>query len=182
VDNNHLQRFPTNKTAGFTLMEILVLLVVIGIMMSIAAPGFANFIANGRISSASNDLLSDLRLARSIASTNGRRAVVCASTNGTSCSSTVGDWRVGRIVFIDKNANAVFDAGETLVKYTTGLPSNSNSNITMNGFPSSYIVFNSYGGMIPLGTGQFKLCVTNANQCRQISIDYSGRASVTKVP
>jgi type IV fimbrial biogenesis protein FimT len=158
----------------------LVLLVVISIIMSIAAPGFSNFIANGRISSASNDLLSDLRLARSIASTNGRRAVVCASTNGTSCSATVADWAAGRIVFIDKNANAVFDAGETLVKHTTGLTTT--STITMTGFPNTYIAFNSYGGMIPLGTGLFKLCVANANQCRQISVDYSGRASVIKVP
>jgi type IV fimbrial biogenesis protein FimT len=173
------RQFRANTQAGATLFEVLVVIVIVGILTAMAAPNFSSFIANGRISSATNDLISDLMLARSMAATNGHHAVVCASTNGTSCSTTVLDWTVGRIVFIDMNSNGIYDAGDILIKHTTtGL---TGATITMTGFPNTYIAFSSYGGMAPLGTGQFKLCVTGATQCRQISIGINGRALSTKV-
>ena len=166
--------------AGFTLVELMVVLALVGIVAAIAAPSFSSFIANERLSSAANDLISDLMLARGSAATSGKHAIVCASINGTSCSNNASDWAIGRIVFVDKNANGAYDAGtDTLIKHTSGL--SSGATITMSGFPNSYIAYGPYGGMSPLGTGKFKLCLNGASQCRQISVNYSGRASATKV-
>jgi type IV fimbrial biogenesis protein FimT len=170
----------TDAEAGFTLMELLVVIVIVGIMASLAAPSFSSFIANSRISSATNDLIADLIQARSTASTNGHHVVICPSTNGTSCSTTVSDWAIGRIVFIDNNANGTYDTSDTLLKHATGLPSN--LTVTMTNFPNTYIAYNSYGGMFPLGAGQFTLCVKGASQDRQISIDYSGHPLASRVP
>jgi len=188
VGNDHARMEETvrqngqNIEAGFTLMEAMIVVVIVGIMATIAAPSFSGIIASGRVSATANDLVSDLMLARSTASANGRLAVVCPSTDGTSCSNNTADWQVGRIVFIDKTApTGVYNPpGDTLIKYSTGLPSS--LTVTMTGFPNTYIAFNSYGGMLPLGTGNFKLCITGAPQCRQISVAYSGRTVVTKVP
>lgn len=166
------------QQSGFTMLELLVVIAIVGIMAATAAPSFSSFIANSRISSATNDLIADLMQARSQAATSGHHALVCPSTNGTSCSTTVSDWATGRIIFIDKDGSNTFNTGDTLIKYATGLPAN--LTVTMAGFPNTYIAFNAYGGMFPLGTGSFTLCVKGASQDRQISVDYSGHPAATK--
>ena len=178
---NHACMQPAvNVQTGFTMMELLVVIAIVGIMATMAAPSFSSFIANNRISSATNDLIADLMQARSQASTTGHHAVVCPSANGTSCSTTLSDWATGRIVFIDNNANGTIDSGETLIKKTANLPGN--LIVTMTDFPNSYIAYNSYGGMAPLGNGAFTLCVKGASQDRQVSVDYSGRPTATRKP
>ena len=170
-----------NVQAGFTMMELMVVIVIVGIMASMAVPSFTNFIANSRVSSATNDLIADLMQARSQASTTGHHAVVCPSTNGTSCSTTVADWGIGRIVFIDQDGSNTYNTGDKLIKYATGLPANLKITMPQPGFPNSYIAYNSYGGMFPLGAGTFTLCVIGASQSRQLSVNYSGRPASVKI-
>ena len=213
--SNARPHFRTGIEAGFTLIEVLVVIAVAAILLSIALPNLANFIANGRISSASNDLASDLMFARSLASSNQGQAVVCAASPtvitgtgtsiATSCNATVvqcsaapNDWIfLGRVVFIDKNFNGKCDGNETIIRYTpptlTPDTSSTPTAVTLN-LPSgnNWLAFNPYGAMISpapsvsasgaIASGNFKLCVNGASQCRQISIDFSGRPSVTKVP
>jgi prepilin-type N-terminal cleavage/methylation domain-containing protein len=203
----------TNIESGFTLIEVLVVIAVAAILMSIALPNLGYFIANGRISTASNDLASDLMFARSLASSNQGQAVVCAASpttiaaSGTSittscattavqCSATPNDWIfLGRVVFIDKNFDGTCNGNETIIRYTaptlTPDTSSTPTAITPN-LPNgnNWIAFNPYGAMVSptasasgaIASGNFKLCVKGASQCRQISIDFSGRPSITKVP
>jgi type IV fimbrial biogenesis protein FimT len=55
------------KTDGFTMLEILTVLVIIGIIAAMAMPQFDTTVKKVRFKSASNTILSGLRLARSSA-------------------------------------------------------------------------------------------------------------------
>lgn len=71
---------------GFTLMEILIVIVMIGVLLGIAAPSFTNFTASQRVKTASFDLYAALNLARSEA-LKRRQQVTVAPATGTDWSS-----------------------------------------------------------------------------------------------
>jgi prepilin-type N-terminal cleavage/methylation domain-containing protein len=50
---------------GFTLIELLILIALIGIVAAVAVPGFSQLIENNRLTSANNDLVGALSMARS---------------------------------------------------------------------------------------------------------------------
>ncbi len=54
----------SRANAGFTLVELLVVVVVIGIMTSVSAPTFRGYMMNQKLSAATRDLITNLRYAR----------------------------------------------------------------------------------------------------------------------
>lgn len=58
-------RFPPCGMRGFTMIELLITIVVIGVLTSLALPSFRSFVLNQRIKNASFDIMSSLTLARS---------------------------------------------------------------------------------------------------------------------
>ncbi|UAW99018.1 GspH/FimT family pseudopilin [Halopseudomonas nanhaiensis] len=95
------------KSRGFTLLELMVALVVLGIAVSIAVPSFGGLIDRQRIDSSLDVLLRGLRSARQEAVERNRPVTVAPPAGG---------WSVGWRVFIDDNANGTFDDGERLLR------------------------------------------------------------------
>lgn len=93
------------RQKGLTLIELLVTLTIVGVLVSLAVPGFTSFLAKRAIAASLSDLASDFRLARSEALRRGRTVSICRSSNGTSCA-TSGSWSLGWIVFIDPNPSS----------------------------------------------------------------------------
>ena len=54
-----------NRTAGFTLIELMVTMVILALVATIAIPGFGRLIDNNRLVSGTNLLVSSIKLARS---------------------------------------------------------------------------------------------------------------------
>jgi type IV fimbrial biogenesis protein FimT len=59
------QPLPPRRPAGFTLLELLITITIIGILASLATPSFKSLIMGQRIKTASFDLITNLTLARS---------------------------------------------------------------------------------------------------------------------
>jgi type IV fimbrial biogenesis protein FimT len=112
---------------GFTLVELIVTITIVGILSALAGPSLTTLIANQRLSSQANDLLSDLTFSRSEAVkrssnfTSDFGVTICKSADPNaatpSCNVTVATaWTSGRIVFIDNNGDGVRDAADQVLR------------------------------------------------------------------
>lgn len=102
---------------GFTLVELMVTLTVVGILAALAVPNMRLFIQNNRLTAASNDLLRSFQLARTEAIKRQQNVVVCASVNTTAANPTCSFGAfTGWIVFQDTNSNWQADVGEAVLE------------------------------------------------------------------
>lgn len=57
------------EASGFTLIELMIIVGIMGIVLAMTAPSVSNFIASSRLTGARSTLMGDLRHARSLATT-----------------------------------------------------------------------------------------------------------------
>ncbi|MCD6098291.1 GspH/FimT family pseudopilin [bacterium] len=94
------------KRAGFTMLEIMAVIVISGILAAIAVPRFTEFISKSRLSAQARNLSGFLRMARS-------NAIAHKSNYGVYIDTTNNTYGV----FFDKNENCIFDStSEELIK------------------------------------------------------------------
>jgi type IV fimbrial biogenesis protein FimT len=106
---------------GFTLLELMVSISMLGVVTAIAAPKFATFVANAHIRANANMLHTALFQARSYALTHQTTVIVCAAaTPGLdACEQNRQankQWHYGLILFADNNANNRLDATDHLIR------------------------------------------------------------------
>ena len=92
-----------NRTqAGFTLYELLITVLIVGVILTVAIPNMQDFTRNSRMTSTANDLHAAFHLARSESSRAKTNITVCASANSmTAAANCGGTWDQGYIVFVD---------------------------------------------------------------------------------
>jgi type IV fimbrial biogenesis protein FimT len=96
-----LRRLNRSLDRGVTLIEAMVVVAIMGILLASAGPSFTRMLSNHRASTAVNDLIHAMALARSEAMKRNHRVYL----------APIGDhWRDGWAVFIDRNDNRAFDA------------------------------------------------------------------------
>jgi len=90
------------RSAGFSMVELMVTVVVLSVLMVIAVPSFRAVMSRGTVASAMNSLNADMQFARGQASSQHRFVSICRSTSGTQCdlpSGSTYDYDVGWIVY-----------------------------------------------------------------------------------
>lgn len=98
---------------GFTLVELMVVIVIAAILLTIAVPSFQNLVKRNNVDSLQSKLSSAMATARTEAASRNKVVTICASINETDCASGV--WARGWIVFEDNNGNGSVDSGDVLI-------------------------------------------------------------------
>jgi type IV fimbrial biogenesis protein FimT len=90
--------------SGFTLYELLVTMLIVGVVMTLGIPNLTAFTKNSRMTSAANDLHATFQLARSEAARSKTNITICASATPLAADADCdGTWDQGFIVFVDAN-------------------------------------------------------------------------------
>ena len=92
----------TKREHGFTLYEVLITMLIVGIVLSVGIPNLSAFTANSRISTTANDLHSSFQVARSEAARAKTNITICASADSLDPTATCnGIFDDGWIIFVD---------------------------------------------------------------------------------
>ena len=103
---------------GFTLYELMITLLIVGVVLTLGIPNLTEFTRNSRITTTSNDLHAAFQVGRSEAARAKTNVTICASDNSMEADADCqGDWEEGFIVFLDLNGDlARAGAGESLLR------------------------------------------------------------------
>lgn len=96
-----MPRKTTNKTKGFTLIEVMVTVSVMSTLLAVGLPAFAALIETQRTSAALASLVSQMSHARLAAVKHRRPTILCPSTSGTHCDAGT-DWSGGWMMFVER--------------------------------------------------------------------------------
>ncbi len=135
------------RNKGFTLVEIMLALAVMGILVTLAIPNFRSWIQSSQIRTAAESVQNGLQLARAEAA--HRNTLVSFSLNGN-------DWSVDVIPV--GAASSVFYATAANIQKRPNAEGSRNAVITS---PQNSITFNSVGQVVPAPLNTISISVTN---------------------
>ena len=140
---------------GYSLVELMVVIAVMAVLMSIAAPAADEWITNMRLTSQANDLMADIMLARSEAGARGVTVTLCPSSDPTAtaatCTST-NDWASGRIIRVTNpdGTSSILRVGQALTGGVSMLSFDGGATPP----PRNSFTFSSLGALTPIGSGR----------------------------
>jgi type IV fimbrial biogenesis protein FimT len=111
------------RSAGFTLLEMLVTLAVVALLLAVAVPAFDSLVMDARLTAAVNRVVHGMHVARHESLKWGADVVLCRSPSGDQCIHT-GGWHTGLIVFVnrDRDDPPRVDAGEPILQSESAFP------------------------------------------------------------
>lgn len=137
--------------AGFTLTELIIVIAIVAILVTVAAPSFTGIIANQRAKAVASDLYATLSFARS--------AAITRNTNVT-VSPKSANWQNGWQV-LDATSAVLDDRGAAV-------------GITVSGAPTN-VVYTPSGRMAAGVAPSFIFTPTSGTTTQCVSISLSGR-------
>lgn len=170
-------------SSGFTLLELMIALAIVGILLAVAAPNYRDAMMNVRISAQTNDLMADLALARSEALKRSLPVLLCASTDGKACG---GVWSDGWIVFPDADNDGALDDVDAERVLKARRPAEGKNSIIAKAADKavtsiSYRPTGMIGGGVEINFGICDSRTTMPNNGRNIKILVTGRPQAERI-
>lgn len=121
---------------GYTLAEVLTVMLILLILLSVGVPAMAKIIRRYQMSATVSDFYAALQLTRSEAIRRGARVDLVAAGDGK-------DWTQGWIVMQDRNGNRLADPADDLIFFHGPVPANM---AIRDGFNNSTLLYFAYNG------------------------------------
>jgi type IV fimbrial biogenesis protein FimT len=179
--------------AGFTLLELMVVLAIGGVLMAVGIPAMGNFIRNSRITSAANDVMAALHFTRSEAIKRRASVTLCTSSNAMLANNSSNPNATcvasadldGWIVFVDNAPFGTREAGDPILLNHGPL----NDAVTARSSAATFAVTYELNGFArDVNGASIALCDERGNvptggelsSARGIRVSVTGRAGVTR--
>jgi|DEB0MinimDraft_6_1074348.scaffolds.fasta_scaffold122979_2 type IV fimbrial biogenesis protein FimT len=171
------------RAAGFTLVELLVIVVIIGIAFSLALPGFQGMIQRNRLTTNVNDMLVAINLARSEAMRRGSSVTVQSADDGAEAVNEFGNGycvQVGVPGATGYSDSCTYSAARCGPPMTTGCIIRQfealSGNATINSVENAgALTFGSMGELLASNVANLDVCDTEA-EGRRIRVSLIGRS------
>jgi len=148
------------KKDGFTLIELIVTIAVLGIMTAIAIPGFSRWLPNQRLKVAARDLFSNMQLAKMgavrdnadwavVFDTVASRYLICSDA-GDGNWTTLGDNSIEKTVNFSNYEGVNYGHGNATTNATQGGGAFTGDNVSYS-TPDNVTIFTSRGMVSNLG-------------------------------
>ena len=173
--------------SGFTLLELMLVVTIVGLLLAFAVPAMGNFFRNARITGAANDVMAALHFARSEAIKRRVPVTLCTSADpqnaNPACDASA--LLTGWVAFVDTNQDGQRDAGEAVLLQHEPMPDTITARSSANPFRVTYLL---NGFALNPNAAQLVLCDERGNtptggelsSARGIRIAVTGRAGVTR--
>jgi type IV fimbrial biogenesis protein FimT len=176
---------PDSKTGmkregGFTLLELLVTITILGIVLSIGVPSYRGIVMDNRLATQANLFATSIKLARSNAVKFQRNATVCSSDEyddeKPECSDEE-DWSEGWIVWVDKDRDEKTDENEVLAVFGPV-----HEALTLVSKSASAFTYDARGFASPdTPAGDLRLCDSRSGEMgRLIRVNTTGRTNISR--
>lgn len=177
------------RQRGFTMVELMVTITVLGVLMAIAAPSFVDFMRRNQVTSTTNEFLTTLRMARSTAITRNLFVSVCPSANATaakpSCSNSK-DFSTGYLVYVASAPGKTYEDGNELLRVNEGA-----DRVSIMVPDAAKIITFSPRGASTIGTFSAMLCARHGDEAvgettlrvtgRRFDVQASGRTGIVEL-
>lgn len=157
---------------GFTLMELLVVISIVGVLSALAVPSFSRFIQGERADALNTEFAGAVLVARSTAIQTGTPTIFCGSGDSASCN---GDWSSGWIVFRDDDRDSAKGADEDFILRRNDNTDRATLEVTSDdGTSLSMVRFNYRGSP----GGELSVVASSGDQTRAMTVTPFGKPRI----